>query len=82
MVTIEIDNETFARWSRQAEVAGVTVQQWLKATTGDRQAVGRESIQERLERFDALTAKIGQRGAGSGGDLDDSRETIYQDRGL
>jgi hypothetical protein len=79
MVTIEIDNETFARWSRQAAAAGVTVEQWLKATTSDRQGVGTESIEERLERFDALTSQIAQ-GTGSGGDLEDSRETIYRDR--
>jgi len=33
MVTLKIDDETFAHWNRQAQARGLTVEEWLKATT-------------------------------------------------
>jgi hypothetical protein len=81
MATIRIDDETFARWNGEASAHGVSVEEWLKTTTGVAKPVD-QSIEERLRRFDSITATIEQMGIGSGNQLDDSRETIYGDRGL
>lgn len=86
MVTLKIDDETFAVWSRQAASQGLSVEDWLKSTTsevaGDDEPARDWPIEERLRRFDSLTQAMKRMGIGSGGTLDDSRETIYGVRGL
>jgi len=85
MVTLKIDDETFANWNRQAQARGLTVEEWLKATTPVREMateVRDATAIERLKRFDVLTRTMSRMKIGSGGSLDDSCETIYSDRGL
>jgi hypothetical protein len=86
MVTLRIDDDTFAAWSRQAAARGLSVEDWLKrATIGppDQQAgTSVRTVEQRLQGFDRLTRQIEEMRIGSGGILDDSRETIYSDRGL
>lgn len=83
MVTLKIDEQTYADWYKKAAQNGLTVEAWLKATTRISEPMVSElSPQERLNRFDRLTQTMAQMQITSGGHLDDSRETIYGDRGL
>ncbi|QDT57216.1 hypothetical protein Pan44_52830 [Caulifigura coniformis] len=85
MVILKIDDETFETWNRQARARGLTVEEWLKATTAPVRIGQDQSIDPamvRLKKFDVLTRTMSRMKIGSGGALDDSRETIYSDRGL
>ncbi len=86
MVTLTIDEETFAALRKQAAKRGLTVEAWLRETASDLRPGGMNaselSIPDRLERFDQLTKTLERLNVGSGGTLDDSRESIYGDRGL
>lgn len=86
MATLNIDDETFEALHRQAAARGLSVEDWLKRTMSGLSAEhGRAaslSVQERLQRFDQLSGMLNRMQVSSGGMLDDSRETIYGDRGL
>lgn len=84
MVTLKIDEVTFAVWTKQSLSLGLSVEDWLKIATADtatdiEQGHGL-SLKERMLRFDALTQTMEQMRLGSGGFLDDSRESIYGER--
>jgi len=85
MVTLVIDDETFAGLHKQAAARGLSVEQWLNATTAnvtvDASPLVDIPIKERLRRFDEATLVLERMNVGSGGMLDDRRETIYGNRG-
>ncbi|WP_437186766.1 hypothetical protein SH668x_000122 [Planctomicrobium sp. SH668] len=86
MVTLNIDEKTFTTLREQAAARGLTVEDWLRKAVPSLSGEYRRSadlpVQERLDRFDALSQLLEEMDVQSGGTLDDSRETIYQDRGL
>ena len=86
MVTLVIDDETFAGLHKQAAAHRLSVEQWLKETTAnvtvDASPLVDIPITERLQRFDEATLVLQRMNVGAVGMLDDSRETIYGDRGL
>jgi hypothetical protein len=86
MVNLVIDDETFAGLSKKAAARGLSVEQWLKATTENEPVEASPlvdlPIKERLQRFDEATRALKRMNVGSGGMLDDSRESIYGNRGL
>ena len=73
MVTLVIDDETFAGLHKQAAAHRLSV---------DASPLVDIPITERLQRFDEATLVLQRMNVGAVGMLDDSRETIYGDRGL
>ncbi|HEX6985236.1 MAG TPA: hypothetical protein VF170_07660 [Planctomycetaceae bacterium] len=85
MVTLAIDDATFALWKERAAARGLSVEEWLKAETIRREATIQPSPDrdpeydpdmpqdEWVARLDA----IAKRHPPTGRPLDDSRESIY-----
>jgi len=84
MVTLNIDETVFATWSKEAARRGMTVEEWLKAETLP-ELSGGAAVTERSTNPTAWHDRLMQfasRHQPTGASMDDSRETIYQDRGL
>ncbi|SFH54110.1 hypothetical protein SAMN05421753_10182 [Planctomicrobium piriforme] len=77
MVTIQVDDETFAELRKQATERGLTVEDWLRESTLDSAALpdsassaSEELWRERLATFISIHRPTGV-------PMDDSRESIY-----
>ncbi len=90
MVTVTVDDQTFAFWKLQAERAGLTVEEWLKSKTLDSAApVGslpafaeerndstvRDNVS--LDSWKKHLAEFVASHPPTGRWVDDSRESIY-----
>ncbi len=81
MATLEIDEKTYQYWSLRAKASGQTVEEWLKAVTSTPSDVASISKEERLRRFDDLMKFVKEQNVRSISPVDDSRDTIYGERG-
>jgi hypothetical protein len=82
MVTLNIDEETFAAWREQAEARGMSVEEWLKAKTADEAPAskprGRKKKKEMSdEEWNGWLQSFIDRHRPTGRPVDDSRESIY-----
>ena len=76
MVTLKIDDKTFAVWKKQAFAQGLSVEEWLKGQTNvlptdEDNVVANDLWCDRLQAF-------AHRHRSTGTALDDSRESIYE----
>jgi hypothetical protein len=82
-LTIELPEEVEAELKRQAAEAGVAIETLVEATLrsqfGEKLAARRKPLshQEFMSKLDEIMSST----HGSGGRLDDSRESIYADSG-
>ncbi|WP_459555623.1 hypothetical protein [Lacunimicrobium album] len=81
MATLEIDEKTYRYWSLRAKASGQTVEEWLKAVTSTPSDVASVSKEERLRRFDEMMKFVKEQNVRSISPVDDSRDTIYGERG-
>lgn len=81
MATLEIDEKTYRYWSLRAKASGQTVEEWLKAVTATPSDVASVSKEERLRRFDEMMKFVKEQNVRSISPVDDSRDTIYGERG-
>lgn len=84
MVTLNIDETVFATWSKEAARRGMTVEEWLKAETLP-ELPGEASVASRTTnsvKWHDRLIQFARRHEPTGAPMDNSRESIYQDRGL
>lgn len=85
MVTLRIDDETFAFWKEQATARGLSVEEWLKAETarGHRADESPRNSEPQYapnisqDEWVAELLQFARRHRPTGRPLDDSRESIY-----
>lgn len=85
MITLRIDDQTYALWRERAAERGLSVEDWLRTETESPQAiegpeVGGPSSDAPTMPADAWIARldaIAERHPPTGFPLDDSRESIY-----
>jgi hypothetical protein len=88
MRTIVIDDKTYASWIEQAEASGLSLEEWLKQKTAtalphiDKSEPNDMTIDERLDHFDRIMEKIENLNIGTDSDVDWSRKSIYNERGI
>jgi hypothetical protein len=81
MATLEIDEKTYRYWSLRAKASGQTVEEWLKAVTAPAASAKVVSPEERQRRFAEFQKFVEEQNVRSVSPVDDSRDTIYGDRG-
>ena len=85
MITLRIDDQTYALWRERAAERGLSVEDWLKTETagrrpGEHPEAGGTSGEAPALSADAWTARLrafAARHRPTGHPLDDSRESIY-----
>lgn len=85
MVTLKIDDKTFAFWVQRAAAHGLSIEDWLKAETVDRQTTDAASQNSDAgydadmpqDAWAAALEAIAKRHRPTGMPLDDGRESMY-----
>ena len=75
MATLQIDDDTFAAWRREAAAQGQSVLEWLVGRT----TPASDSVRQELTRdqWVAWLREFAGRQRATGDPMDDSRESIY-----
>lgn len=76
MVTIQVDDETYAVWNQRANAVGVTVTDWLKSKTIEESPSKPHNDQQNDEWLNWLHT-FAKSQTPTGHPVDDSRESIY-----
>jgi hypothetical protein len=78
MRKLSIDEATYAAWARRAAECGMSVEDWLRAATGQGSGNGdspdARSAKERLRMLDEFESTL----VGLGGDTVFDREQLYE----
>jgi hypothetical protein len=85
MITLRINDQTYAKWSQQAAERGLSVEDWLKTETESRRGLDSPEAGEALNDAPALPADasaarldaIAMRHRPTEFPVDTSRESIY-----
>jgi plasmid stability protein len=79
MVTLNIDDETFAAWRERAAAEGLSVEEWLKVKIDDETEPSEPVRKKRIsdEEWRARLQAIADSHRPTGAPLDDSRDSIY-----
>lgn len=78
MVTLRIDERTFAAWSQQASSKGLSVEDWLKTKTSAGEPLPTADAAGLNEIWRDRLLAFARRHHPTGTPLDDSRESIYE----
>lgn len=79
MVTLTVDEQTYAVWSKQTAARGISVEQWLKdQTLSSRELKPGEQASLPDEQWHQRLVAFSQRHRPTGVPLDTSRESIYE----